>query len=178
MHNNLKSIPEPHSVSSLSSLIGSSDFDERIRNIMEDVYSDGHKTVCIVSLIASVFISLFCSGHIELENVRYMSSSKKSSQCLVKQDSNDQDLEQSVSETENCFDISFILIVRPCITCNYIYLRVYDLSRKKMFKPIKIDILSLKPRLKKTYITKIHITKRTYGLLREPLFPQKVKDKQ
>ena len=33
-------------MSSLSSLIGSSDFDERIRNIMEDVYSDGHRTVC------------------------------------------------------------------------------------------------------------------------------------
>ena len=40
------SISEPHTVSSLSSLIGSSDFDERIRNIMEDVYSDGHRTVC------------------------------------------------------------------------------------------------------------------------------------
>ena len=36
-------------MSSLSSLIGSSDFDERIRNIMEDVYSDGRKTVCIVN---------------------------------------------------------------------------------------------------------------------------------
>lgn len=35
---------EPHTSSSLSSLIGSIDFDERIRSIMEDVYSDRPRT--------------------------------------------------------------------------------------------------------------------------------------
>ena len=57
----LHSVTEPHTSSSLSSLIGSSDFDERIRNIMEDVYADMPKTVSFKSSYHQVLIlySLF-----------------------------------------------------------------------------------------------------------------------
>ena len=52
----LNSVTEPHTSSSLSSLIGSSDFDERIRNIMEDVYADMPKTVSFKSSYHQVLI--------------------------------------------------------------------------------------------------------------------------
>ena len=53
----LHSVTEPHTSSSLSSLIGSSDFDERIRNIMEDVYADMPKTVSFKSSYHQLLIN-------------------------------------------------------------------------------------------------------------------------
>ena len=43
-------VSEPHTSSSLSSLIGSTEFDERIRNIMEDVYAETQKTVSVATM--------------------------------------------------------------------------------------------------------------------------------